>query len=118
MKLLQRLLSLSILAVTLFAPACQSVSVPEWSYAKEAAEAGAPGDGASGDAADGGESASAAATPLACDGALCDTTNFTACNIGNNPGETGAARPMSLLLVVAGIAVARGRARRKTERAS
>jgi hypothetical protein len=118
MKLVERVLLLSVLAAALFTPACQSVSVPEWPYVKQAAEAGASGDGASGDAADGGGSASATGTPLACDGALCDTTNYAACNIARSPAETRAARPISLLLVVAGTAVARGRARRKTERAS
>jgi hypothetical protein len=117
MKLLERVLWLSLIAVALFAPACQSVSVPEWPYVKEAAEAGASVDGASGDAADGGGSAAATGTPLACDGALCDTTNYTACHIANDPAETKATRPISLLLVVAGIAVARRRTRRKTERA-
>jgi hypothetical protein len=117
MKLFARLFFPSIFAVALFAPACQSVSVPEWPYAKEAAEAAAPGDGASGDAADGGGSAAATGTPLACDGALCDTTNYTACNISNDPQESRAAGPISLLLIVGGIGLARGRTRRERERA-
>jgi hypothetical protein len=117
MKLFARMLFPSIFAVALFAPACQSVSVPEWPYAKEAAEAGTSGDGASDDAVDSGRSGSPTVTPVACDGALCDTTNYTACSIANNPQENRAARPISLLLVVSGIAVARGRTRRKRERA-
>jgi hypothetical protein len=102
---------------TLFASACQSVSVPEWPYVKEAAEAGVAANGATGDAStDGGANTSSTETPVACDGALCDTTNYAACNIVDSPADSRAARSISLLLVVAAVTLTRRRTRRKKER--
>lgn len=130
MKSLEQVIFLSIVATAVFVPACHSVSVPEWPYVLEAAEAGtadgglsgdgafdegAPSDGASDDATgDDGQSPSSM-VPLACHGALCDTTNYTACNVADSPAERGAARPISVLLLVAGLAFARSRTRRQTE---
>jgi len=133
MKALRRVLFLSIVATALLAPACHSVNVPEWPYVLEAADAGTPDGGSSGDgASDDGVPSDVAAddatgangqspsstVPLACDGALCDTTNYTACNVADDPAESRAARPISVLLLVAGMALARSRTRRQTEGAS
>ncbi len=118
MKTFERLLFLSILTVALFAPACESVSVPPWPYVREAQEAGAATDGAASDGAiDGVENPPSKGTPLACDGALCDTTNYSACNVANNPAESRDAWPISLELIVSGLTLARIRTRRKTESA-
>ena len=117
MKSLERSLRLSILAAMLIAPACTTVSVKDWPYVLAEADAGASGDGAAnvdGGTAGGGQSTSSM-DPLACDGALCDTTNYTACNLANNPAAGRTALPRSGLLVVAGMLLARIRTRRQTE---
>lgn len=115
-KPLECVLCLWFVTTTLLATSCQSVSVPEWPYVKAAEEAGVSADGPAGDAtAEGGAGASSTGTPLACDGALCDTTNYSACNIADSPGESRAAQRMSVLLAVAAVAFARSRTRRKRE---
>lgn len=115
MKSLQRALLFSILATAPLAPACHSVSVPDWPYVTAAEDAGRSDDGAAVEL-DGGGGTSSMGTPLACDGALCDTTNYAACNIGDSPAEGRAARPISVLLVVGGMAFGRGRSRRRAAR--
>ena len=120
MRSLERYLRLSFFATVLVAPACTTVSVKDWPYVLAEADAGPSSDGASdadGGTAGGGQSAPSM-DPLACDGALCDTTNYTACNLANNPAAGRTALPLSGLLVGAGMLVARSRTRRQTERRS
>lgn len=111
MKSLERVLRLSLLATVLVAPACTTVSVKDWPYVLAEEDAGASSDGAS-------DADASSMDPLACDGALCDTTNYTACNMANDPAERRTAQPLSGLLVVAGMLLARTRTRRQTERRS
>ena len=124
MKSLERVLLFLMLAagLVLFVSSCHSVDVADWPYVTAEADAGAVDATSADDAADSGEAAVAQSQspmdPLACDGALCDTTNYTACNIASHPEASKAARPISVLLVFAGLAVARRRPRRRSERAS
>jgi hypothetical protein len=120
MKALERMALLSVLAAPFVAPACESAHVPDWSYVVEAQDAGASSDGASEDA-DGGEQGGQSAPPadpLACDGALCDTTNYnyTGCDVARSPHESGAVPSLSALVLVAAMVWVRSRARRKRER--
>jgi len=95
-------------AMALFALACESTSVPEWPYVLAAQDAG-PAD--AGDAA-GANQRAGSADPLACDGALCSTTNYsyTGCDVGGRPtGKRGLA-PLTLVIIV-GMGVTRHRRR-------
>jgi hypothetical protein len=141
MKLLEGVLFLSILALALFAPACEPVSVPPWPYTTEtnddaaATDDGPSADGGSGDGArDDGASSDESdqgtvdaspivinyggPVPLRCDGGLCNTDNYSLCNIADGPAGSGAGGPLSVVVVIAGLAIARERNRRKARRSS
>jgi hypothetical protein len=119
-----------VLALALLASACEPVSVAPWPYTTEAADAapadgGASNNGASNDASDqgmsgaGGIQANYAPAPLRCDGGLCDTDNYSLCNVADKSAGGGAATAaFSLLAVIAAIAVARKRSRGKARRSS
>lgn len=78
------------------------------------AEAGVPLDATApaDDAACADDGCSDAGVPVACDGALCDTTNSATCDVG--PGGTPAVASLALLSFAAIVACAR-RVRRKTK---
>lgn len=143
MKLLEGVLCLSILAPALLASGCEPVSVAPWPYtigtdddaastddggsADGGAADGALADGASTDASEmgdlgmsgaGGIQATYGVVPLRCDGGLCNTDNYSLCNIANDPAGSWAAGWLSVVLVVAGMAIARKRNGRKARRAS
>jgi hypothetical protein len=140
MKLRERTSFLSVpfgVAMALFAPACHSVDVAPWPYTTATDDTPSPEDGASDDGAsdggamDGGASddtsdqggsgaggiqANYGTDPLRCDGGLCDTDNYSLCNVAGNAAKSRAARPLSAFFVVAGMAVARRRSRRRARR--
>lgn len=129
MKLLGYVSFLSIMAaLSLLAAACEPVSVPPWPYTTEdaaaATDGGASADGGLDDGAsdDGGSSdgsgQGAGPAPLRCDGGLCNTDNYSLCNIADGPAGSGAGGAFSVLAVVAGLAIARKRNRRKARRSS
>jgi hypothetical protein len=69
-----------------------------------AADDGAAADGGLVDRGDDGggganSGSDAASTPLACDGALCDTTNGSMCSISTGVGAAPDPRPIGLLIV-------------------
>jgi len=132
MTLLERVLL--ALAMALLAPACHSIDVAPWPYTTEpgntppadggasdggAASDGAASDGASDDASDqsgsgvGGIQANYGPDPLRCDGGLCDTDNYSLCNLAGDPAKSRDALPFSLLFVVGGIGLAHARKRRR-----
>jgi hypothetical protein len=127
-------LVLVALATALVAPACHSVDVAPWPYTTQtantpptedgASDGGTSGDGASDDASTqgandaGGIQANYGPAPLRCDGGLCDTDNFSLCNVADSPAESRAVRPLSVLFVVGGMALARVRSGRKGRRSS
>jgi len=100
-------------AMGLFAPACDSVSVAPWPYT---ADGGTSDDASTQDA--GGIQANYGPSPLRCDGGLCDTDNFSLCNVAHSPAQSRAVRPLSVLFVVGGMALARMRSGRKGRRSS
>jgi hypothetical protein len=125
MKSLEGVLCLSILALALLASACEPVSVAPWPYTTATDDASAPGDGAVDDGASDrdasgptGIQATYGSVPLRCDGGLCNTDNYSLCNIGDRPAGSGAGVPLSVLAFVAGMAIARSRHRRKARRSS
>ena len=123
MKALERMALWSALAAPFVAPACESAHVPDWSYVVEAQDAGASSDGASDDADGGGQGGGQGAPPadpLACDGALCDTTNYsyTGCDVARSPRGSRAVPSHSALVLAAAMVWARSRARRQLERTS
>jgi hypothetical protein len=123
MKAIEGVLFLSISALALFGSACEPVSVPPWPYTI-ATDGGAADDGASsGASAQGTVDASAieinyGVVPLRCDGGLCNTDNYSLCNIADRPAAIGTKAPLLVLAVGVGIAIARKRNRRKTRRSS
>ncbi len=124
MKLFECISCLSILATALLSGACEPVSVPAWPYTTQTADATTDA-GASSDASNqamsgaGGIQANYAPAPLRCDGGLCDTDNYSLCNVANPPGPNGAGMTaLSAGVVVAAVAIARRRNRRRARRAS
>jgi len=124
MKSLEDVLFLSILALALLASACEAVSVAPWPYTTATNDAAAPGDGAVDGASDQdasgptGIQATYGSVPLRCDGGLCNTDNYSLCNIADRPAGSRAGVPLSVLAFVAGMAIARSRHRRKARRSS
>jgi hypothetical protein len=138
MKSLERVLLLSLLAAALLIPACEAKSVAPWPYTTQpetgsedaaapdggASDDGATEDGAADDASDqggtgaGGIQANYAFSPLRCDGGLCDTDNYSLCNIAGDPVASRAVWPLSTMFVVAAMAVARARRRRRVRLSS
>jgi hypothetical protein len=125
---------LSVLALALALPACEARSVPPWPYtlapgnggedatapAADAAPDDAPSDdgGAAGAANQDGSSGPSISNnytipPLRCDGGLCDTDNYSLCDLAGNPSATRAVRPLSLLAAIGAISIARRRRRRR-----
>src|SRR5664279_3267716 len=117
MKLLERVLLLSALALAVFTSACDPVSVPPWPYTTATDDAGAATDDAGSDdgassAASGQGTVDASAieinyggpVPLRCDGGLCNTDNYSLCNIADRPVGSGAGVSLSVLVIVAGMA--------------
>jgi hypothetical protein len=100
-----------MLAVALLGLACESTSVPVWPYVSAADDAGSADASDAADAS-GGRQSAAPADPLACDGALCDTTNYsyTGCDLGGNPAGQRDGAPLTLVIIV-GMGVARRRRR-------
>jgi hypothetical protein len=131
-----------VVVVALFAPACHSIDVAPWPYTNQTDNTPPPEDGASDDdasddgpsddgASDGGASDDGSdqggsgpssiqdhygPDPLRCDGGLCDTDNYSLCDIANNPARSRAVWPLSALFVVVGMALARKRSGRKARR--
>jgi hypothetical protein len=130
MKSLERaLLLFPIVAMALLAPACTPVSVSPWPYTTAADDAAAPDGAAShGGASDAasdqdasglsGIQANYGPDPLRCDGGLCDTDNYSLCSVAHNPEGSRAVWPLSVLFVVAGLALARRRNGRHSRHSS
>jgi hypothetical protein len=106
----------AVLAMALFGLACESTSVPEWPYVLAAQDAGASdaGDAADGRASVRGQNA-APTDPLACDGALCNTTNYsyTGCDVAGKPVDEA---PFAALGIVVAMVVAWRRRPTRTAR--
>jgi hypothetical protein len=118
---------MSLLGTAILAPACESQSVAPWPYtvaANDAAmsDAGAADDAASDDASDqdasdaGGIAANYAPAPLRCDGGLCNTDNYSLCNVAQRASESRVVRPLSLGSIVVAMLLVRRRRRRKATR--
>ncbi len=137
MKSFEGVLFSSVLALALVLSACEPVSVPPWPYTTATDDDAAVDDGGSNDggpdddaATDasipgdtgmsgaGGIQATYGLVPLRCDGGLCNTDNYSLCNIAVGPAGSGAGGPLSVLVVVAGLAIARKRSRPKARRSS
>jgi hypothetical protein len=119
MKLLEGVLCLSILALALLTSACDPVSVPPWPYTTATDDAGA----SSGASDQGAVDASAiqinyGVVPLRCDGGLCDTDNYSLCSIADRPAASGAEASLLVLVIVAGMAIARKRNRPRARHSS
>ncbi len=97
-----------MLAMALVGLACESTSVPEWPYVLAAQDAGSSD---AGDASGGNQNA-VPADPLACDGALCSTTNYsyTGCDVGGSPTGKRDLAAVTLVIIV-GMGVTRRRRR-------
>jgi hypothetical protein len=115
---------LSLVVAALLLPACEAKSVPPWPYTVASDDAAAPeGDALDDGAADDGGSGAAGAIwnnytmpPLRCDGGLCDTDNYSLCNVAGNAAASRAAWPLSIFAAVVGVAIARRRRRREASR--
>ena len=121
MKSLERALFLCILATALVAQACEPTSVPPWPYTTTTGSTATPDGGDSADVSNdaGGIAANYPPSPLRCDSGLCNTDNYSLCNIADRPEANGATVPFSVLAVVAAVAIARKRRdRRKARRSS
>ena len=111
-------ISILVVAMALLAPACNAINVAPWPDTTGSDDAAAPDGSASDDASDqgatgaGGIQANYGPAPLRCDGGLCDTDNYSLCNIADNRAKSRAVWPLSALFVVAAMAVARRRSRR------
>lgn len=125
MKSLQGVLLAAAVTLALVSAACEPTSVPPWPYTTETDDGGAPADdGGSDDASDmgmsgaGGIAANYTPSPLRCDGGLCDTDNYSLCQVGNDRGASGWRFPLTVIALISAVGVARARTRRKTRRSS